>query len=194
MSSSPSLPQQPRSLIAIPLAVNSSEFRRIQGWAYPDEPFYLRQVRQMLLRDIPQIALFENCAIWGYIDPAAASDFVGFGTIRVSDLYSRYTGGQPHCYIPLLAVNSRVQSYGYGKSIVEHLVAEAAIVHAALCPVGSISDLVFLDVYKANEKAYRLYHEKCQFVPLNPDAPILDPDENNEPYIIMARNISIFKT
>jgi hypothetical protein len=30
-----------------------------------------------------------------------------------------------------------------------------------------------------------------RFVALNPDAPIPDPDENNEPYLVMAKNLAV---
>ncbi len=143
----------------------------------------------MLLSDIPHLVLFENCAVWGYADPEAGRDLVGFGTITVTSLYSRYTGGLPHCYIPLLSVKPAIKSYGYGQFIVDHLVAEAAV-HIPLWESGTISDRVFLDVYTANDRALRLYRDKCQFVCLNPDAPVLDPDENNEPYVVMARNVN----
>jgi hypothetical protein len=180
---------EPRSLLARPIALNSSDFRAIQGWQFPDEPFYLRQIQRMLVRDIPHYVLFEGCTIWVYIDPQAGKDPIGFGTISVSNLYSRYTHDLPHCYIPLLSIKPDVKSFGYGQSIVEHLVAEAAVV-VRMSESETISDYLFLDVYTANEKASRLYDQKCQFVILNPDAPILDPDENNEPYVIMARKVS----
>jgi ribosomal protein S18 acetylase RimI-like enzyme len=90
----------------------------------------------------------------------------------------------------LLAVKPGIQSYRYGQSIVEHLVAEAAV-HIPLWPAGEISDRVFLHVYTANDRAFNLYQRKCQFVTLNPDAPIPDPDENNEPYVVMARNVAV---
>jgi ribosomal protein S18 acetylase RimI-like enzyme len=176
--------------MATPVALNSSKFRAIQGWPFPDEPFYVRQVPRMLLSDIPQWVLFGRGVVFGYTDHQAGRDIVGFGTLSVSNLYSQYTDGLEHCYIPLLAVKPGIKSYGYGQSIVDHLVAQAAIVFRFFRP-GTISDRVFLDVYTANDKACRLYREKCEFVTLNPDAPIPDEDENNEPYVVMARNVAV---
>ena len=101
--------------------------------------------------------------------------------------YEHFTGGKYHSYIPLLAVNPAFQKRGYGRSIVEHLTAEAVLI--AQSP-ADYSDLLFLDVYTANRGAISLY-EKCGFVALNPDAPIPDPQENNETYVIMARRVVV---
>ncbi|AMV25855.1 hypothetical protein VT84_15765 [Gemmata sp. SH-PL17] len=78
---------------------------------------------------------------------------------------------------------------GYGKSIVDHLIAEAALNVRDF--EGYVSSYLFLDVYVANEPAIRLYRDKCQFVVLNPNNPISDPDEHNEPYFVMARNVAL---
>lgn len=67
------------------------------------------------------------------------------------------------------------------------LVAEAVLL--AQGPAG-LSDLLFLDVYLANQGAITRY-QKCGFVILNPDAPIPDPRENNEPYVIIARRVAL---
>jgi hypothetical protein len=37
---------------------------------------------------------------------------------------------------------------------------------------------------------YILY-DKCGFIPLNADAPAHDLDENNEPYLVMAKKLSV---
>ncbi len=183
-----SLPAQhePHPLRAVRVALNSNEYRAIQGWLFPDDPFYVRQVPRMLQHDIPQLVLFEQCVIWGYVDTQAGTDFIGFGTVSVSHIYSQYTNALPHFYIPLLGVKPAVKSFGYGQSIVEHLVREAAN-HA----LSTLSDHVFLDVYVSNDRAVRLYREKCGFATLNANSPILDPDENDQPYIIMARKLPV---
>ena len=127
--------------------------------------------------------------IWIYRDLAINPDIIGFGTLDISDLYSVYTNGLAHYYIPLLALKPGVKSRGYGKEIVDHLVATAALMVQQLGP-NAISDKLFLDVYTANDRAYKLYSDKCGFAPLNLDCPELDPQENNEPYVIMARNVA----
>ncbi len=96
------------------------------------------------------------------------------------------TGGKVHCYIPLLAVNPAFQKRGHGRTIVEHLTAEAVLL-TLISP--DVSDRLYLDVYTANQGAISLY-QKCGFVALNMDAPIPDPQENNETYIVMATNIA----
>jgi ribosomal protein S18 acetylase RimI-like enzyme len=84
-------------------------------------------------------------------------------------------------------VHPAFQKRGYGRGIVEHLIAEAVLI--AQSP-GDISDLLFLDVYTANKGAISLYN-KCGFVTLNPDAAIPDPQENNETYFLMARSVAV---
>jgi ribosomal protein S18 acetylase RimI-like enzyme len=86
-----------------------------------------------------------------------------------------------------LAVHPAFQKRGHGRGIVEHLIAEAVLL--AQSPVD-FSNLLFLDVYTANKGAISLYN-KCGFVILNPDAPIPDPQENNEEYFLMARSVAV---
>jgi len=123
--------------------------------------------------------------VWVYQNPDGNT--VGFGTLDVCKEYERFTDGKYHSYIPLLAVNPAFQKRGHGRSIVQHLIAEAVLI--AQSP-ANFADFLFLDVYTANQGAIALY-EKCGFVTLNPDAPILDPQENNEPYIIMAKKVAV---
>jgi len=92
-----------------------------------------------------------------------------------------------HSYIPLLAVNPAFQKRGHGRSIVEHLTAEAALLARSS---ATISHLLFLDVYTANRGAISLY-ERCGFVAMNADMPIPDPRQNGESYVIMAKNVSV---
>ena len=122
--------------------------------------------------------------IWVYRAPTG--DIVGFGTLDVCKDYEQFTGGKRHSYIPLLAVHPAFQKRGYGRSIVEHLSAEAVLI--AQSP-GDFSDLLFLDVYTANQGAISLYN-KCGFVTLNPSTPIQDSQEGNETYVIMARSVT----
>ena len=49
---------------------------------------------------------------------------------------------------------------------------------------------MFLDVYAANGDALSLYQERG-FTTLNQNNPIPDPLENNEPYFIMARSVTV---
>ena len=189
--SGPSTPHVPHPLIPVPIAVSSSEFRAIQGWQFPSEPFYLRQVREMLLRDIPQLSVFHDCALWRYVDPLVGPSSVGFGSISVTNIYSALTGNQRHLYIPLLSANPQLKSYGYGKSIVEHLVAEATQLLDTFKQSGEdLWEAVFLDVYVKNEPACNLYTNKCGFRILNLTNPEPDPAENGEPYYVMARKLA----
>ena len=129
----------------------------------------------------------EGAFVWAYQD--RDRNTVGFGSLSVCDDYGRFTGGQPHCYIPLLGVNPAFQRRGHGRRIVEHLTAEAA---SSARSGESCSDVLFLDVYVENRNAISLY-EKCGFAILNPDAPDADPQENNELYFVMGRKVSLDK-
>jgi ribosomal protein S18 acetylase RimI-like enzyme len=73
-------------------------------------------------------------------------------------------------------VNPVIQSRGYGTSIVRHLIGEAAILarHQRGC-----HDVLFLDVYAANERAIGLY-KRCGFETITAE-PIPDPQENGAP-------------
>jgi ribosomal protein S18 acetylase RimI-like enzyme len=129
--------------------------------------------------------MFGFGVMWVYHDPYG--NRVGFGTLDVGKDYSQFTNGKVHCYIPLLAVHPAFQKRGHGSSIVDHLTAEAVLIAAS--PAG-ISDILFLDVYTANQGAISLY-EKCGFLIMNPATPIPDPQENNETYFIMAKRVAL---
>ena len=101
--------------------------------------------------------------------------------------YERFTEGKPHPYIPVLAVHPSFPRKGHVQTIVEHLIAESVLMNQGS---ADISDKLFLDVYAANQAAVSLY-QKCGFATLNPDTPIPDPGEDNEPYVIMAKNLAI---
>jgi ribosomal protein S18 acetylase RimI-like enzyme len=164
------------------LSLDGIAYREILDWPFPEEPFFVRQVRALLAGDIPQRVRDEGCAIYGFRDPADQNELVGFGTLSVSSLYSQYLNGAKHCYIPLLAVHPDKNGRGHGRAIVEHLVREAARRSAD----RTLSPRVLLDVYTANAPAVGLYG-KCGFEILNPNHPIPDPAENQEPYVIMSK-------
>lgn len=140
---------------------------------------------RLLQNDVPHRVMYSFGLVWVYRNPDGNT--VGFGTLDVCREYERFTGGEHHSYIPLLAVHPAFRGLGHGRSIVEHLVAEAVLL--AQSP-ADISDRLFLDVYTVNQGAISLY-KKCGFEILNPDAPIPDPQENNESYVIMARNVAV---
>jgi ribosomal protein S18 acetylase RimI-like enzyme len=121
--------------------------------------------------------------IWVYRDPDR--QLVGFGTFDICKDCLQYARTPLHSYIPLLAVNPATERRGHGTSIVRHLISEAAIV---ALQYDRLFDVLFLDVYTANEGAIKLY-EKCGFATLT-DEPIPDPKEDGKPYIIMARRVS----
>jgi ribosomal protein S18 acetylase RimI-like enzyme len=168
MSDHPPVPLTP-----IPVGLDSPEFVEILGWFDGDN-----YIGRMLRADIPQRVWLRAGRIWIYRDPAAR--IVGFGTLDVCAEYSDFTEGQPHVYIPLLAVNPTITSLGYGTSIVRHLIGEAATLAGGF---AGCQEALFLDVYESNEKAIKLY-EKCGFIEVS-DRPRPDPDENDWPYIIM---------
>ena len=176
---------QPIPLTPIRTFPVERDYQALLAWPFAEQPFYEGQVRRLLQNDIPYRVMYSFGLVWVYRDPNGNT--VGFGTLDVCKEYERFTGGKYHSYIPLLAVNPAFQKRGHGRSIVQHLIAEGVLI--AQSP-AEISDLLFLDVYKANQAAISLY-EKCGFVTLNPDAPIPDPQENNELYVIMAKKVAI---
>ena len=121
--------------------------------------------------------------IWAYRDDKRNT--VGFGVLCVCRDHEVHSGGNTHCYIPLLAVNPVYQRRGHGRRIVEHLIGEAAAVARDL---PDCSDILFLDVYVSNTGAISLY-EKCGFAIMNPDLPISDPKENDELYFVMGKKV-----
>ena len=180
--------RQPTPLTAVRTAPGEAEYQALLGWPFARQPFYEGQVIRLLQTDIPHRVMYSFGLVWVYRDQNGNT--VGFGTLDLCDEYEQFTGGRFHCYIPLLAVNPAFQKRGHGRSIVEHLIAESVLI--AQSP-ADISDILFLDVYTANQGAISLYN-KCGFVTLNPDTPILDPQENNETYVIMARRVAVSPT
>ena len=173
-------------LTPVLVKLDSPEFREICGWQFADS-----YVGRLLQDDIPQRMRrrigrmrHRNGRIWVYRNEHY--QLVGFGTIDVSDHYRDITGDRLHPYIPLLAVNPTMGGQGYGTFIVEHLIGEAVIL---VRQQDDCDDLLFRDVYESNEKAIKIY-EKCGFERMS-DEPSLDLDENNRPYFIMARRVSV---
>ncbi|MFO0927293.1 MAG: N-acetyltransferase [Gemmataceae bacterium] len=178
-------PTPPIALTPARTSPTDPAFQALLSWPFASDPFYERQVLRLLQQDIPHRWLYGSLFVWLYNDPAGQT--VGFGALDVCREYQQFTSGKDHGYIPVLAVNPKFQGRGHGRTIVEHLTTEAA-----LCVQGAagLSEFLFLDVYVANQRAIDLY-VRCGFTVLNPDLPIADPDENQEPYFIMARNVSI---
>ena len=161
------------------------EYQALLSWEFEPEPFYQGQIPRLLQSDIPHCVSFSSGFVWVYRD--ADNNTVGFGTLDVCKEYERFTDGKPHAYIPLLAVHPNYQGRGHGRRIVDHLIGEA-VLFAGSGPI--LSDRLFLDVYTMNILAIGLY-QKFGFAILNPNNPIPDPEENNEPYFIMARSVSV---
>jgi len=160
------LTTKPIPLKAIRTAPSEPEYQALLAWPFAAQPFYEGQVLRLLQNDIPYRVMYNFGMVWVYRDPAGNT--VGFGTLDVCKEYALFAGGKYHSYIPLLAVDPAFQKRGHGRSIVEHLIAEAALLAGS---PADLSDRLFLDVYTANQGAISLY-EKCGFVTLNPDAPI----------------------
>jgi ribosomal protein S18 acetylase RimI-like enzyme len=157
--------------------LDAPEFKTICEWTFADT-----YVGRLLRADIPQRIQFSSGKLWVYKDPN--SQLVGFGTIDVCDEYGDYTNDQRHPYIPLIAVNPEFEGRGHGNSIVRHLIGEGAFIVRSH---PGCHDTLFLDVYEDNARAIRLY-ERCGFERLTVE---LDPREDNKPYIVMAKRLSI---
>ncbi len=159
------------------IAFDSLEFKEILKWTFADS-----YVGRLLRDDIPNRMQFGNGQTWIYRD--LDGRIVGFGTIDVCEEYSEYTAGKPHPYIPLLAVNKEMEGRGHGKSIVLHLVNEAARLARTM---QICCDILFLDVYADNSIAINLY-SIFGFVNIK-EEPIPDPNEGNRPFLVMARRV-----
>lgn len=137
----------PILLTPVEIRLTSDEFTAIAGWPYPDS-----FVGRLLADDIPLRVRFGGCQVWVYRDPQ--DRLVGFGTLEVSLACGKQTNGQPHPYIPLLAVNPTIKSLGFGTTIVRHLVTQA---QSLVGPLGEPYESVYLDVYTSSEKAIGVY-------------------------------------
>lgn len=172
----------PALLVPVQIAPAPPDLDELLAWPY-DDPF----VSRILAIDIPQRSRYGNCRLWRYHDSSGAG--VGFGTLDVCDDWGRFTGGQSHPYVPLLAVSRVFQRRGYGAAILRHLVEEAALLAAQ--PGGCYGSL-FLDVYTSSVGAIRLY-EANDFTAVAAD-PLHDPDEDGKPYLVMARRLTAVPT
>jgi ribosomal protein S18 acetylase RimI-like enzyme len=164
-------------LTTIDVKLNDPVFDAIKTWPFTDE-FVFR----LLVDDIPQRIKYGSCQFWAYRDPR--STIVGFGTLAISTDCSEFADSKPHAYIPLLAVHPGMQGQGHGKSIVNHLVREAARA-VARAPTW-LHHALFLDVYEESTPAIRLY-ASCQFVTLN--GPIVD-NINGRKFFVMAKRVT----
>jgi len=180
----------PKSIPLVPIrtAPGLRDYLDLLMWPFSPHQFFEVQITRLLQSDIPYRVMFSNGLVWVYRDPDGNT--VGFGTLDICNEYDRFTGGRIHVFIPLLAVNPGFQKRGHGRTIVQHLIAEST---GIIQSQSETSSILFLDVYRANSGAIALY-EKCGFAVLNPDTPIPDPQENNEPYFIMAKGMSVPQT
>jgi ribosomal protein S18 acetylase RimI-like enzyme len=165
--------------IAIPLSASlislkSAEFATISNWPYTDS-----FVQRLLKDDIAHRIVFGNCRLFLYHDPNKQP--VGFGALDLCNDYSSMVGKALHPYIPLLAVNPTIQSLGYGRSILNHLIGEAAV----LSRFDYCADTLFLEVYSASTKAKALY-DRAGFQVI---AENFDPIEKKQ-YEVMAKRVS----
>lgn len=165
-------------LVPDPVGLNEPVFNAITQWPFKEE-FVFR----ILTRDIPQRVKYEGGKIWAYRDPDA--NLVGFGTLSVCTDCGEFTDGKSHLYIPLLAVHPDKRGLGHGKTILDHLVDEAACFVGAT-PAKDIHGAVFLDVYEDSVGAIRLYGDRG-FQRLG--GAIVDP-LNNKNYYVMAKRVS----
>lgn len=165
-------------LSAFRVELGGDEFKLITNWPFAD-PY----VHRLLKSDIPHRVKYNNGRVWIFKDPLGQP--VGFGTFDVCDDYREFANGKPHAYIPLLAVNPTIKSLGYGTSITNYLIAEAAL---AARELSRCSDILFLDVYASNTKAIALY-ERLGFRRLT-DTPFDDPLEGSN-YFVMGRRVSV---
>jgi ribosomal protein S18 acetylase RimI-like enzyme len=165
------------TLTPSPIDIDAPAFEALRQWRFEDE-----FVARILADDIPQRTKYQNGRIWVYLDPE--KNIVAFGTLSICHDYALLTDGKPHLYIPLLAVHPDQRGRGYGRSVVEHLVGEAACIVQA--DPAHFHSAVFLDVYDESVAAFNLY-QKCGFATLG--NPIVDP-LNGKVYRIMAKRVS----
>lgn len=158
---------QPIPLTPVLITPSNPEYKALVDWPFSEQSFYEGQVKRLLQNDIPQRLVYGFGSVWVYRDPDAHT--VGFGTLVVCHDYKRLAGGKLHSYIPLLAVHPDCKKRGHGQSIVQHLIAQAVLLSLYW---EDLSDLLFLDVYTANEPAISLY-AKCGFQTVH--GPIPDP-------------------
>lgn len=167
-------------LTPFPVDINGPLFQAISKWRLEKSEEF---VSRILTDDIPQRIKYEQARIWAYRDPD--KNIVGFGTLSLCNDLHEFTEGTPlHTYIPLLAVHPDQRGFGHGRTILEHLVGEAAALAAERS--DDVSHFVFLDVYEDSKDAIGLYH-KCGFQRLG-SGPLMDP-ANGEAFWVMAKRI-----
>ena len=110
---------------------------------------------------------------------------MGFGTLDLCCEYPGFSAGRNHPYIPLLAVHPDFQRRGYGRSILRHLIAEAAF----MAKQHQCQDILYLNVYIDSLKARALY-EKSGFETIR-SVPIADPEEGGRVFVVMAKRVGV---
>lgn len=176
------MPANPVSITAHRIALGSPEYERLLAWPFPTEPFFVAQVRRVLAVSLPErLKASPTGSLWLYRDPV--EEEVGFGSLLPCSEYPQLSGNRPHLYIPVLGVHPAHEGKGFGRRIVEHLIETAT---TELQATPELSSSLFLDVYVANARAIGLY-EKFGFVAISDPGDFTDPDENDEPYLVMAK-------
>lgn len=175
--------KQPIPLTPILTAPGQSEYTGLLNWPFPSAPFYESQILRLLQQDIPHRCLYGDCFVWVFRDPNG--DDVAFGTLEHCTEYPELTDGQCHFYIPVLSVHPQHRFKGHGRTVVTYLVEAAKQALRNWPSHGHI----FLDVYSVNTNAISLY-EKCGWAKLDENQPRLDPDQNNEPFVVMSRALA----
>jgi len=171
--------RNPIPLTPVEIQTAEAGYATLLAWVYPPESAY---VTRMLQDIIPGREKYGRCRTWVYVEPAG--QVVGFGTLHMSDDWRAYCGELPHPYIPLLSVNPGIKSLGYGETILNHLVAEAATL---VRTTTDCSTRLFLDVYATNDRAISLY-ERNGFRHV---ATRHDTDEGGAEYLILARSVAV---
>jgi ribosomal protein S18 acetylase RimI-like enzyme len=175
----------------VPRRLSLRQVEELAEWPYDEQPFYIDQVHRSLRNDVPQLMTQRVCVTWGYDDPTLPSgdQLVGFGVIHMSTNYFEVADRKQHVYIPLLSVKPKIESKGYGGSIVSHLILEAEkTVRHENKHEQKVSEQLFLDVYAKNERAIARY-KKSGFRIINEANPLYDEREENAPYFVMARSL-----
>ena len=185
---------------------DGDSYREIQDWQFSDEPFYLRQVGQMLRNDcaggvrhlltmpvqfnlIPHVNVLPRHSLMIGLRQSVEGELVGFGLIGLSELYSEYASDSAHFYVPLL---SKKPGYSHVKGVAREVI-RCLEGHASPMLRNSlyakVAPKVFLDVYTENKGAIAAY-DKCGFKVLNEFDPIPDLDQNGAPYYVMQKYIT----
>lgn len=161
-------------------------YRDILQW--PVAPFFTRIARD----DIPTRFNYGSCHAYAYYDYNNPETYeripVGFGSLDLCDDWGDFTDQKEHFYIPLLAKNPDIARKGYGSSILDHLIGQAAAMILLHRNAGSdLHHSLLLDVYMSSEDAIKLYN-RFGFTSLTP-RPLQDADQNNDLFIVMAKRI-----